>query len=356
MFYTAAWCIDNEENFRKKIPLELLGESLKRFKSGIEFRVVMLEGIGLLSKDYLSLLKGYGFTVIDYSRQFKEIVAAYENIDAGYSQYERNCLLRWIAFKQIHNSATSPFQQFWHLDSDVVMHTSLENLAKDTAGKTFMLQGCPVLVSVSDPAWFDIYEQNLKLLNRDIVTYSFQASQEKNQCRENDKHLVNLSFYRNPIGSDQDLLEYLVSSKKIIQDNRDIIYNSAFYFVQNALAIKYWHKEQCKYTDQFHITEDHQIAIAGKLVPFIHYQNTFTSFSVMFLLLEDLYFPDWMIKKILSYKIEEDKFYTTFLFKVFAKVNRKLNPRADRKYVIQKLMGKKSKTDIAGLLNFLARF
>jgi hypothetical protein len=356
MFYTAAWCIDNEENFRKKIPLELLGESLKRHKSSIEFRVVILEGIELLSQQYLSLLQEYGFTIIDYSRQFREIIAAYETIDAGYSQYERNCLLRWIAFKQIHITSTGSYRQFWHLDSDVVMHTSLDHLASDTAGKTFMLQGCPVLVSVSDPAWFDMYEQNLKSLNKDITGYSAQAWKEKSQCRENDAHLVNLSFYRNPIGSDQDLLEYLVSSKKIIQHDRTIVYNSDFYFVQNALAIKYWHEEQGVGNDLFRFKENDQIAIAGKSVPFVHYQNTFTGFAQLYLLLNYFRFPKWMIKKILAYQIEDDKFYTTFLFKAIAKIDRKLNPRADRKFVIRKLMQRNPKINIAELLNFLVQF
>lgn len=356
MFYTAVWCIDNEETFRKKIPLEPLGESIKRFKSDIAFNIVVLEGIELLSTAYLQSLAEYGFTVIDYCREFREIIKRYENLNTWYSRYERNCFLRWIAFKQILRNNSTPFQQFWHLDSDIILHTSLNELAADTKGKTFMLQGCPVLVSVSDWQWFNAYTDNLNSLNADITGYSSVAWQEKEACRKNDQQLVNLSYYRNPIGSDQDLLEYLISGKKILQDDRDSIYHSRFYFVQNALAIKFWHEEQQVQDSQFRLTEDLRITIGPKLVPFVHYQNTFSDFSEVYLFLKKLYIPESSLQKMLAYKIEEDSFKITLLYRAIIKMKYKFSTHKGRKLVIKALMQEKSGNNIAALLNFLIRF
>jgi hypothetical protein len=68
--------------------------------------------------------------------------------------------------------------------------------------------------------------------------------EQKHVCSTRDAELANQSLYRNPIGSDQDLLEYLVSSGKIVQAPAREIFSSRYYFVQNPLAINVWHEAQ----------------------------------------------------------------------------------------------------------------
>ena len=355
MFYTAVWCRTNEDDFKKNIPFEALAESIKRYDSKVPFHVVFLEGIEKISEGYLSLLRGYGFTVIDYCSEFQNIVKQYPNLDRFYSQYERNCLLRWVAFHAIHKKNHG--QQFWHLDSDVILHTSLNDLVHDTAGKTFMLQGCPVLLTISNHEWFSIYEKELSELNNDIIGYSNKAFQIKGECKSHDFELANESLYRNPIGSDQDLLEYLVSSKKIHQDSRTAIFNSNYYFIQNALAKKMWHKPQTDREVNFKHADNLEIQIANKKVAFIHYQSTFTNYINTCLFLKRIGLPYSLIRPIIKYRITESDFVTTFPFKVITKILNVYYKR-NRADVIREAMsttGDNRKPQIIDILNLLLK-
>jgi hypothetical protein len=356
MFYTAVWCRTNEEDFKKNIPFEALAESIKRYNSRVPFNVVFLEGIEKISEAYLLKLKQYGFTVINFCSEFEGIVKEYPNLDNFYSQYERNCLLRWIAFHRIHKNNPDP-PQFWHIDSDVVLHTSLNDLMRDTSGKTFMLQGCPVLLTVSNYKWFDIYEKELKELDSDISGYSDKAFQIKKECKLRDLQLANESLYRNPIGSDQDLLEYLVSSGRIPQDSSYSIFNSNYYFIQNPLAIKMWHKSQTSTPSDFVLGDNFEIKIENKKVAFIHYQSTFTNYISTCLFLKRMRVPNALIKAIIKFKITETEFKTTFIFRVMGKVLNvySIRNRADVIKEAMAIRGKKDAPQIVDILNILLK-
>jgi hypothetical protein len=350
MFYTAAWCSTNEDNFRRSMPFELLGESIRKYGSSIPFNIVLLEGIELLSRHYLSALEKYGFVVVDYCDEYRRIVDRFKSIDSFYSTYERNCFLRWIAFKQIRNAHGD--LQFWHLDSDVILHTSLGSLAAETKGKTFMLQGCPVFVSVSDSVWFDSYERELEELNTNIIAYSKVADARRNFCRSNDLFLANESSYRYPIGSDQDLLEYLVSSKKIIQAPAAVIYNSKYYYIQNPLSLKKWHLEQASATSMFEEGNEYAIMIDSKKVPFIHYQNTFSAYAGVYCLQKRMGLSDSIIKKFFRFKITNTAFRSGIYYKVFLKLTRWVeNP--SREDTIKLLMNNKARNQKKHLINLL---
>lgn len=199
MFYTSAWVFNNDEQeFRNLVPLDFLGKSLKLFNSTINFKIIFLEGYEFLSKEYLNELKGYGFELVDASIQFKNICNRFPSIINFFSHYERNCFLRWIVLKNFIKNEKN-ITQFWHLDSDIVLYTALDEIAEDTKGKTFMLQGCPAFISISDFRWFDIYEDELLKFEKDIKGYSQSAYNEKKICKLNDYELSNLSMYRNPL-------------------------------------------------------------------------------------------------------------------------------------------------------------
>ncbi len=353
MFYTAAWCFTNEIDFKNAIPFEPLGVSINHFGSSIQFTIVFLEGIDLISDLYLKSLKDLGFNVLDYTQEFTSIISRYPAIQQFYSPYERNCFLRWVAFSEI--AKVSNQTQFWHLDSDLVLHTSLDLLAEDTRGKTFMLQGCPVFVSVSTNLWFRQYIEELDKLNSDIVSYSIEANREKELCKAKDVDLANDSLYRNPIGSDQDFLEYLISSGKIYQDQASIIYSSSFYFMQNPLSLKKHHKYQHSCSLNFGECVDGRISIGNKYVPFIHYQNTFTEFASVYIILKTFFFPDFFINKVLHFKIDGATFRVNFLYRILRKF-RKLTYNVTRQRVIHTLMKRrKSEIWLLNILNLLAR-
>jgi hypothetical protein len=328
--------------------------------------IVMLEGMHLLSPDYIHTLESLGFDLVDYSEAFQTIVRDYSTIDSHYSHYERNCLLRWVALKQL-SAGRSPapvHTQCWHLDSDVVLHTSLDELAADTAGKTFMLQGCPVLVSIADPRWFDRYEDNLKALNDDITGYSALAWAERNQCIQRDFLLANQSLYRNPIGSDQDLLEYLVSAQKIPQATAASIFDSRFYFIQNPLSIRRWHAAQYQPAAagpsslsptgaHFTIDEKSGIHIGAKQVPFTHFQNTFALYAGVYLTVRDLHLPGWLSRRILQYSIRDEVFHTGLLFKLIAKINARRSSFNRRDSIIREMMRSTDPPPLLSVLDLL---
>lgn len=353
MFYSAAWCTDTEEDFKQKLPLDLLAESIGRFNSRMGFSIVILDGIEKLSRNYLDELCIAGLTIIDYGQQFKHIIRQFPNIDKRFNHYERNCFLRWIAFREIVEASSRHHQQFWHMDIDVVLHTSLDDLADDTRGKTFVLQGCPVFVSVSDLNWFKAYEENLVEFDRNIETFSNNAAALKEVCVQNDMKLGNVSLFRNPIGSDQDLLEFLVSSQRIPQQLSTEIFNSRYYFIQNPLSLSTWHHLQKGTGFSFQAGSGSRIIINRKIVPFIHYQNNFVLYASIFLTLKKLHVPERVMKGIMKYNIRDEQFKTSTIFKIIAKLSRARQKYKERMLIVQEFIEGNNTNRIVALLNFL---
>ena len=357
MFYTAAWCASDESTFRREMPLDLLGDSLKRFGSGMGLYVVFLEGAERLSAGYLRSLEDRGLVLVDHSTAFGKIVAAYPNLGARYSRYERNCLLRWIAFRELLEGHPDKPAQFWHLDGDVVLHTSLEELARDTAGKTFLLQGCPALLTVSDPGWFDIYEAHLKMMEKDLTEYSAAAAAEKLSDSSNDYREANYFFYRNPIGSDQDLLRFLVSSGRLPQDERSVIYRSRYFFIENPLTFNLAGSDVGGEGKAiFRMTAEGKIRNGEKLVPFMHYQNDFARYAQLFLLLKRWKVPSGVVRRLMRYHIEEERFIKTFWCRILSRLWFGLHPSWGRRRVIERLNGRLKGQTPADLLNFLTLY
>lgn len=353
MFYTTLWCNSSEENFKKSVPLHFLGNSLRHHKSGHSFNLVFLEGIDLLSGSYIESLKTFGFNIIDYSQRYPGLIDRFSSINKFYGVYERNCYLRWLALKDVLFNGDDSAKQFWHLDSDVIMHSSLDDLANDTKGKTFMLQGCPVFLSVSDMSWFTSYESELQIFNADIKGYCEKAALDKKFNKNNDFELCNESLFGNPFTHDQDLIEYLISSKKIVQNNASTVFTSQFYYIQNALSLNHWHGAQCNSNSNFLYKENHTISIEGKAVPFIHYQNTFTGYASNYLFLEKLRLPSFVKEAVLKFEIDNENFKTSIWFRLISKFLKITSFSKSREEIIEILSNPKNRVNIATLLNFI---
>ena len=140
--------------------------------------------------------------------------------------------------------------------------------------------------------------QNLRALEKDPSGYSSIAAGEKAICKTNDWELANISLYPNPIGHDQDLLEYLVASRRLPQDNRAAIYDSKYFFHSEPIGSQpvQFRPARVREGGRFEMKDDLRIAFGNKEVPFTHYQNTFARYAQIFLLLKRLYLPGFRRK------------------------------------------------------------
>jgi len=356
-FYTALWCLENEEALRRHIPFDELGKSLRDHNSSATIMIVVLEGFNKLSNAFLDHLLSLGFETFDYSAEFDRIVNRFPNIARRYSRYERNCFLRWIAFKEITDGKRA---QFWHIDSDVVLHASLDAIASDTSGKTFMLEGCPVLVSVSEREWFRTYETELTKLDADIDGYSAKAWARKPICKMNDPALANQSLFRNPLGSDQDFLEYLISSKTLTQDPASVIFSSRFHWVQNPLVFSLWDRLQAA-PEAFPMARterDGGISYAGKRVPFIHHQGgEFSQLAIIYLTMVKFGLMRFrIIRNLLDFNIVETSFRLSPAAKIVLKLSKVFGSRCPRSEMIRLLLSHdrhSKEMHIVELINFI---
>jgi hypothetical protein len=366
-FYTAAWCVaDNWNNtrdgnktaselsMRKSVPFEFLGESALKYGSKSPITIVMLEGYQYLSAGYIKELENLNFRVINYEEKFKKIVALFPNINKKYNIFERNCFLRWLVFKDL--AEEDGISHFLHIDSDLVLYTPLEEIAEDTKNKTFMLQGCPAFLSVSERGWFDIYESELKKFEKNISEYSKTAASEKEATKEKSDEICNVSSWRNPIGSDQDLLEYLIASRKIPQNTSEEIFNSNLFLIQNPLLIQYWAEKQGINREQKIIEKDGNIYYGSKKIAFTHYQGTFCFYANIFSIAH--YFFPWNmlgLENFLYYKIEVSKFRIPKIAKYIWKVAKIFGWRMERKDFMKYMESpdKNGQKRLVDVLNFL---
>ena len=367
-FYTAAWCVADNWNInldgnktaselamRNSVPFEILGKSALENGSSSQITIVMLEGYKYLSKDYIDELEKLNFRMINYEEKFREIVSLFPNIDKKYNVFERNCFLRWLAFKDL--AQKDHVSHFLHIDSDMVLYSSLEEIAKETENKTFMLEGCPAFTSISDFNWFNIYETEINKFEKDISKYSDEATEAKKLLPENNLEICNTAVWRNPLGSDQDLLEYLVSTEKISQNKSEEIFNSKFFFIQNPLLIKYWAEKQGVMTREKMTEKDGQIFYGTKRIPFTHYQGTFCYYANIFIIAHEFFpFNLFGLEKYLYYKIDKTKFRLPKIAIYLWKVAKIFGWRMDRTEFV-KFMEKRNSNGqkrITIVLNFIA--
>jgi hypothetical protein len=153
------------------------------------------------------------------------------------------------------------------------------------------------------------------------------------------------------------LIEYLVSSKKIIQDFGTSIYDSAYYYIQNPLSLKRWHYQQVGSAMEFEEKENFKIIIGDKKVPFVHYQSTFSAYAALYCFLNDLHLHPILIKRILKFQIVETDFRVSLLYRIIMKFQM-MKVGKSRQETIRKLMDKRHTDEacyLTNLLNFLLK-
>lgn len=318
MFYTFIWGSPHHD-LPEQIPLESLCASVvdASAEKGI-LNIVFLEGMEYVPQTFLNGLPKTNVRLINYEESFAKIRERYKEIFRQFSKFESFCLLRWICLKEL--TKASNLQQVWHVDSDVVFHVPLKDIAEETKGKTFMLEGCPVLTSISKMEWFDIYEDHLQRLLRDIPGYSNWAAEQKTENSKRDKLICNQSLYRNPIGSDQDLLQFLIGSGLLPQDDASHIFSGNLFYVQNALQLNDWEEYQGVVGQGDFKTNELGIKANKRQLAFTHFQGNFVTYCNLFYFLNKLSIPKYFIRQILSFSIKDDKFTIgriAYLIRVF---------------------------------------
>lgn len=338
----------------ESVPLDLLGASLRRYGSTVPLRTVVLEGYRHMSSGNVRRLEALGLEIINGEELFAATVGAYPEIARRYSRYERNCFLRWPVIRKLLKE--NGCRQFWHLDSDIVLHTSLDEIAEATAGQTFILQGTPAFVSAADPGWLDVYERELGKLNDDVTGYSTAAYERKEEYKGNDLRLCNQTLYRNPIGSDQDLLEYLVASGTIRQDSSETVLAGRYYYVQNPLNLHDWDMFQGEPEPASFVERgDREIWYGRRRVPFMHYQNTFCSYADIYLKLRSAA-GDGMLRRMLRYKLREGVLVEALPLKLLRRSMKHGGLQLSRHELVTRLMRKSGgmEMNLVPLLNFLS--
>lgn len=337
---------------QQQVPLKALCDSVANTRTKHHvLNIVFLEGMDAIEDSYLQSLKHSQINLIDYEEEFSKIKIDYRSIFELYSKFESYCFLRWVCLHEITKATSS---QIWHIDSDVILHVSLDKIAEDSAGKTFMLEGCPVFTSIAKMEWFYIYKEHLNSLLEDSKEYSKVAFHRKSGNQNSDHVLCNQSLYRNPIGSDQDLLQYLIGSRILPQDEAPNIFGSCLFYIQNPLQLNGWKEYQGEVTEGDFVNLDGAIKVNSRVLAFTHFQGNFVTFCNIFYFLQRLRLPVFVIRKILRFTIKDEKFRMSkmaYLLRVF--INR--TGLAKSRSELVRIFVSNENSYLIKIMNFLAK-
>lgn len=269
-----AWVTKNAKDFEQHIPLLWLGERNRRIGSANKSHVLFLEGMHSLNEDYKQKLYSIGYELIDGSTSYGDYSSRFPELNR-FGEYEKKCFLRWLIIKDVFGRIP-----LIHYDGDIVFNESPEEIASQLRSLTFVLQGCPAVVSISKGDWLEQYENNFLIFVKDIDTYSEMAWHERNGWEiSNNKKWAGCRF-RKVISSDQDLISHLIHTDKLPQDSPNLVtantnlmlFNDPLYFFgyyQEMLPLKY---ERVDGVDYFN----------NKRIAFWHMQSDFIRYLTIF--------------------------------------------------------------------------
>lgn len=275
MFYALIWATGPEDRTISS-PLEVMMASLARHGGCGSLTVVALDGPDAWFDAVQCLAGAAGAGCSDARSILGALDAEFPNLRRTYGDYESRCFLRWPALWRLLGDR--PFEQVWHIDVDMVFFAGLEELAADTAGKTFILQGCPAFTSISRPDWFQTYECGLRALH-DTGEPGFRVTPESRaRHRKTDQQLGNASVYQIPLAHDQDMIECLVGEARLPQDAFSIVRGNRFYYMQNPLCLRAWHHLATDDPAAVFEDRDEAMFVGRRRVPFIHFQADATRY------------------------------------------------------------------------------
>jgi hypothetical protein len=351
-FFTFVWS-SSEYDLEKYVPLTILSDAIERNGAyNSHLTIVFLEGIEFLSEGYLQRIANNHVSVINYQVEYRKIKNKYAALLNSYSEFYTNCFLRWICFKEI--AKNNDYGQVWAIDTDVLPHASLDVIALNTKNKTFLLEGCPTLTSISNYEWFDIYEKQLEDFISDIKGYSINAQINKNTNKKDDDIYCNRSYYQNPLRHDQDLLEYLISAKILPQEQSSSIFSNDLYYIQNPLEINNWEHYQGRIKNNSFKSRGKDIIVNdSRFLVFTHFQTSFVTFCNLYYILVKMKMPLFAMKRIMKFKIVDEKLKMSWLIYSMKVVINRLKIALKRNQIIAEFRKEDNKL-LVEALNLLA--
>lgn len=239
MFVTFAWLPESAdpESFDAEIPLTFLGEQIAASRFGGRFLILFLSGLQRLSVEYAARLQQLGFEVVDFEDETRRLQESFRGL-SRFQDYGRFCFLRWLALREFLRMEGIT-EQIIHLDGDVAFNATPNEVATDLAGRTFVLQGCPAVTSITDRLWLDQYAEALRAFSLNPESYCARAWNERKGLEHSSRERWS-GFWPQPLFThDQDLISYLIHTERIIQDHpatfaRDL----NLYYAQNPFWLQ----------------------------------------------------------------------------------------------------------------------
>ena len=208
-----AWAAGTEEQFEQRFGLGFAGRRYRELGFGGGVDLVFLSGLGGLSSGYRVELERAGYELRDAEALFSQIDKTFPGL-AELSPTERKWLLRWLVAREVYGAEPT-----LHLDADIVLNEDPAVVARLAEGLTFALQGCPALVAISDPAWYDEWDAALHAFAGDRQAYSRAAWGERDGWRVTMRTRWSGSRFSEEIRHEQDLLSHLIHTRRIRQDS-----------------------------------------------------------------------------------------------------------------------------------------
>ena len=293
MFFIFAWLskTQNGDGLEDEVPLLFLGNYLKRQGSNQVFHIIFLDGYEQLSSNLRSKLKSVGFHLVNFSSECQRLMTAFQKLDR-FGRYETLCFLRWPALWN-YLKAENINEQVFHIDGDVIFNAQPEEIVNDVSGLTFVLQGCPAFVSITNHDWFECYCEALARFHRDIDRYSSLAWQERSGWERSHKEKWAGSRNRRTISSDQDLMSHLIHTGRIVQDNpSDFAKQLDLFYMENPLYFHSHAAAQLSKSSGLEFSSDGKTCyVENKKIAFWHFQSDFVRYISTARILHRLHYP-----------------------------------------------------------------
>jgi hypothetical protein len=293
MFFIFAWLQENQDGdaFEEQVPLLFLGNHLRRQGSNQTFNIIFLDGYHQLSNNFISKLKAVGFNLINFSSECRRLMKAYQKLDR-FGKTGMLWFLRWPALLH-YVKAENIKKQIFHIDGDIIFNARPEEIANELTGLTFVLQGCPAFVTITNHDWFECYCEELAKFHRDIEGYSALAWQERVGWEESFRERWAGNWDRRIISHDQDLLSYLIHTGRIVQDNpQTFVKQLELYYTENPLYFDSHARIQLSKNHGLLFSSDGDTCyVDGKKIAFWHFQSDFAAYVNAAIVLHKIHYP-----------------------------------------------------------------
>jgi len=275
-YVICCWCGKNSDEFEKHVPLLLSGKRNLKLGFRNDIDILFLAGYDLLGEDYKQKLKSTGYELHDVSGICGGLERKYQVLDK-FGEYEKKCFLRWAVI-----SSYFPGESIIHYDGDIIFNEDPEVIGALLQGKTFVLQGCPALTSISDQAWFAQYQEQLDAFVNDIKGYSEKAWVERVGWEASELEKWAGQRFRQTISSDQDLLSHLIHTDRIVQDRPAEVLQAfdAYTLFENPMYLHAYENDLHDATYERRAGIDY---INGRRVLIWHMQSSFNEYLGKFM-------------------------------------------------------------------------